>query len=262
MTPISRRLSLGLFGAATLVPTVAAAAPRSRLIDGPWRQFGSSGDPDHGAWARILDRGITRGSDGIARFNYRATAKREVDAYVTAMTRVDPTTLNSSAAFAYWANLYNAITVQVVLANFPVGSIRDIGGGLFSAGPWRTKLVEVAGRPLSLDDIEHGILRPVWQDPRVHYAVNCAALGCPDLAPRPFTAARLAALLDAGARAYGIHPRGVTVSAEGLVLSSIYDWFRADFGGSAAGVVAHLRQYALPELSAALDAGAHSAASV
>jgi hypothetical protein len=76
--------------------------------------------------------------------------------------------LTAPAAIAYWTNAYNAVTVQVVLARWPLRSIRAISGGLFAPGPWREKLFPVAGTVLSLDDIEHGILRPVWREPRVH----------------------------------------------------------------------------------------------
>jgi hypothetical protein len=106
---------------------------------------------------------------------------------------------------------------------------------------------------MSLDDIEHGTMRPTFRDPRVHYAVNCASIGCPNLRPRAFTAARLEAELDDAARAFVNHPRGVSVLADGrLRVSSIYHWFREDFGGDDAGVIAHLRRHAAPPLATRL----------
>jgi hypothetical protein len=89
----------------------------------------------------------------------------------------------------------------------------------------------------------------VFKDPRVHYAVNCASVGCPNLQPEAFTAAKLESLLDAGARAYVNHPRGVTVSADGVRVSSIYSWFKADFGDNDAAVLKHLGKYAKPDLA-------------
>jgi hypothetical protein len=143
-----------------------------------------------------------------------------------------------------------------VLDHDPVDSIRDIdiSPGWFADGPWGKKLITVDGSDLSLDDIEHRILRPIWRDPRVHYAVNCAALGCPNLRPRPFTADRLDRMLTEGARAYVNHPRGARMTDDGLVVSSIYVWFQADFGGDDAGVIAHLKRYAKPGLAADLGA--------
>lgn len=146
------------------------------------------------------------------------------------------------------------MTVKTVLEHYPVDGIRDIdiSPGLFADGPWGKELVEVAGEPLSLDDIEHRILRPIWRDPRVHYAVNCAALGCPNLAPRAFTAANTEAQLEAAARAYVNHPRGVMARRGKLVVSSIYIWFKADFGNTDPGVISHLKAYARPDLAARL----------
>lgn len=255
MIALSRRAFVASSVAlAALSAAPVAAAQRATLIDRRWARFGNAGDPDHGAWDGILRRHLTLGQDGIARFNYRGADLTRVSAYVASLQAVDPATLNSNAAYAYWVNLYNAQTVKVVMENYPVRSIRDIGGGVFARGPWRDKAVTVAGQALSLDDIEHGILRPVWRDPRVHYAVNCASLGCPNLAPRAFTAGRLAQMLEDGARTYINHPRGARIANGRLIVSSIYNWFREDFGGSDAGVLAHLRSYAVPPIAGQLTA--------
>ena len=85
---------------------------------------------------------------------------------------------------------------------------------------------------MSLDDIEHRILRPIWRDPRIHYAVNCASIGCPDLFPEAITAANADAYLTRGARDYINDPRGAVVTGGRLTVSSIYKWFREDFGGT------------------------------
>ncbi len=256
MTQITRRALLAgatATIAASTAPRRAHAAAAARLIDARWRQFGGGSGPDHGAWDRILGQHRRLGSDGIARFDYAAADKATVAGYVQTLVAADPATMTATAAFCYWANLYNAVTVNLVLDAYPVSSIRKIGGGLLNRGPWRSKIVRVAGAELSLDDIEHGILRPVWRDPRVHYAVNCAALGCPNLSARAFIPGRLAAQLDAGARTYVNHPRGAQVTNGRLVASSIYDWFQADFGGSDAGVLTHLRQHADAPLADALQ---------
>ena len=104
------------------------------------------------------------------------------------------------------------------------------------------------GVALSLNDIEHRILRPIWRDPRIHYAVNCAALGCPNLRMTAFTGANADEVLDRAARDYVNHPRGVTIRDGSLVVSSIYIWFQEDFGAGAMDVIAHLKRYAGPEL--------------
>ena len=116
------------------------------------------------------------------------------------------------------------------------------------------KLLQVEGEPISLNDIEHRILRPIWRDPRLHYAISCASLGCPNLEQVAFTPENTATLLDSGARAFVNHPRGVRFADDDeLVLSTIYDWFDEDFGGNEAGVLAHIQQFANPELRKQLD---------
>jgi len=113
-------------------------------------------------------------------------------------------------------------------------------------------VITVAGKSLSLDNIEHGILRPIWHDPRIHYAVNCASLGCPNLQPLAFTADNGDKLLDQGSKSYINHARGVSLKNGRLAVSSIYHWFKTDFGGTDRGVIRHLRQYAEPALAKSL----------
>ncbi|WP_416897592.1 MAG: DUF547 domain-containing protein [Minwuia sp.] len=235
----------------------AAAAPEAELWP-RWIPEGQAGDVDHSVWARFLNRHLSIGGDGIARIGYGAVdaaSRRSLDAYVEALTHVDPVGLARAAAMTYWINLYNALTVKVVLDHYPVTSIRDIdiSPGLFANGPWGAKLVRIGGEELSLDDIEHRILRPIWRDPRVHYAVNCASIGCPNLQAEPFTAGRLDAQLDAAARDFINHPRGADFTDDGLTVSSIYEWFADDFGGADEAVIAHLKLYAAPALAARLE---------
>ncbi|MEM1343622.1 MAG: DUF547 domain-containing protein, partial [Pseudomonadota bacterium] len=150
------------------------------------------------------------------------------------------TTLSRDEQFAYWVNLYNAATIALILDNYPLESIRDIGSGLFENGPWDRAVATIEGRTLTLNDIEHGILRPVWNEPRLHYAVNCAALGCPSLEARPWTAAGLDARLSAAEASFIADPRGVRLEGGELVLSKIWLWFREDFAPEEAGVLARL----------------------
>jgi hypothetical protein len=217
---------------------------------------------DHSAWDGLLKTYVKPGPDGLNRVDY-AAFKRDGHAqlknYIAKLEAVDPATLTRPEQFALLANLYNAKTVDIVLDHYPVKSIKDIslGGGLlgvFTGGPWKAKVLKVKGVELSLDDIEHGILRPVFKDPRIHYAVNCASVGCPNLGTEAFTGAKLDAQLDAAARAYVNSPRAVDPQLDGLAVSSIYDWYQTDFGDSEEGVLAHIRQYADPSLVTALQA--------
>ena len=212
---------------------------------------------DLAAWDALLGRVVVAGADGINRVDYRALAGGEAAALrqvMDGLAAVPVSSLGRDQQLAYWINLYNAVTLQVVAAHYPVASIRDIdiSPGWFADGPWDAPLVTVEGEALTLNDIEHRILRPVWQDARIHYAVNCASLGCPNLAAEAFRGEAITAQLDAAARAYVNHPRGVSLGDGRVTVSKIYDWFLEDFGGSTAGLLAHLRRHADAELAARL----------
>jgi hypothetical protein len=261
------RTARSILAAATLMLAVSAMPAAAPALAGPeaelWQRW-TAHDPssdrrvDHDAWGALLSVLSREGPDGVRRVDYGAITgetRTKLDRYLETLQAVPVSQLARAEQFAYWVNLYNALTVQVIAEHYPVDSIRDIdiSPGWFSNGPWGAELVTVEGAALSLDDIEHRILRPIWQDPRIHYAVNCASIGCPDLAPDPWTSEGLDARLDAAARAYVNHPRGARVEDDGgLVVSKIYSWFIEDFGGSEVGVLDHLRRHADTDLAAAL----------
>ncbi len=210
----------------------------------------------HDDWQAILDGYLHTGDEsGIHLFDYAGLKASEADHarlrnYLESLQALDPREYRRDEQMAYWINFYNALTIEVVLTEYPVDSIRDISRSLIPLqGPWGDARAQLLGRDLTLDNIEHDILRPIWKDPRIHYAVNCASIGCPNLAPMAFTADALEAMLDQGARDYVNHPRGVELMDEAFgVASSIYTWFAEDFGGDEAGVIAHILEYAEPEL--------------
>jgi hypothetical protein len=211
----------------------------------------------HDPWNRFLASYVSEDAQGINRVAYgrvSETDRRALANYIDRLASTEISDYPQAEQLPYWINLYNALTVKVVLDHYPVASIRDIdiSPGLFADGPWGKELVSIEGVAVSLDDIEHRILRPIWQDPRIHYAVNCAAVGCPDLQTEAFTAANTEALFDEGARAYVNDPRGVQLAGGQLIVSSIYAWFEEDFA-KAGGVLAHLQRYAEPGLAAQLD---------
>jgi hypothetical protein len=259
---IAAATAAGMAGAGLL----AARPARAQLFGAPepdlWPRW-QAHDPastavvDHSAWTGLLGRHVRASPDGVNRVDYRAfeSDRAALDDYVATLAGIPVSDYGRDEQFAYWVNLYNALTVQVVLDHYPVDSILDIdiSPGWFSSGPWGADLVEVEGRPLTLDDIEHRILRPIWRDERVHYAVNCASIGCPNLRRRAFAGDRLEAMLRAGATDYVNHPRGAQVRDGGLRVSSIYVWFQEDFGNSDSGVIRHLRSHAAPEKAGRLN---------
>lgn len=233
-----------------VVSTSAYGAPVANL----WPRW-QANDPaslvtvDHVDWDLILQRYVDAGHpSGIYRFKYSSVSPKDQQAlknYLQKMQDVKVSGLNRQEQKAFWINLYNALTVDVILDHYPVKSIRDIdlSPGLFRTGPWDAKLLKIEGQDISLNDIEHRILRPIWQDNRIHYAVNCASIGCPNLQPQAYSSQNLEMLLEKAARQYINHPRGVTFDRNRLQVSSIYFWFQKDFGKSEKDVIKHLKAY-------------------
>lgn len=253
---LTRLLMVFLF---TAFAGSAHAAPKAKL----WERWtghdaASKAVIDHAPWDRFLKSYLVVGQDGVNRVTYKQVAKphkRALDAYVDRLAATPISKYNRGEQLAYWINLYNALTVRVILKHYPVESILKIGisPGWFSVEPWGKKLIRVEGQEVSLDDIEHRILRPIWRDPRIHYAVNCASIGCPNLRATAYTGATADGALTAAAKEYINHPRAVTLRKDGAYVSSIYKWFRDDFGGDDAGVLAHMRKYAAPPLAKKLS---------
>lgn len=243
-----------LLGSALMALSLTAlAAPKAEL----WERWSAHSQNKvgigHKEWDDFLGHYLKAASDGIGRLAYGAVTPADraaLGAYLRRLQDVPITKFSRAEQRAYWINLYNATTVNVVLDHYPVKSIQriNISPGWFSRGPWQKKLLTIEGEKISLDDIEHRILRPIWRDPRLHYALNCASVGCPNLPPRAFSAGNTEGQLENGARAYVNHVRGAWIDAGRLRVSSIYVWFMSDFGGNDAGVIAHLKKYAEPLL--------------
>ncbi|WP_255554981.1 DUF547 domain-containing protein [Moritella sp. 24] len=214
-------------------------------------------DVDHSQWQYILTRYLitSKNNTQINLFNYQHVTKadkRILKQYLARLQQIDPLQHSKIQQQAYWINLYNALTVQLILDNYPVKSITKLGKRFFSFGPWDDDAAVINGKTLSLNDIEHEILRPIWQDPRIHYAVNCASYGCPNLSATVFTGNNTEQLLTAGAYAYINHPRGVKIKGGDLEISSIYKWYSEDFGDDDNALIEHLKRYANPRLKQAL----------
>lgn len=235
--------------------TYLSAAPKADL----WPVWQDHADVatftvDYSPWKQFLDKHLTVNEGSVNLVDYENVTQEErvvFDKYITELQQVSVSKLTPAQQKAYWINLYNAGTAKVILDHYPVDSILDIdiSPGWFSNGPWDKKLFNIEGMAVSLNDIEHRILRPIWRDPRTHYALNCASIGCPDLQPEPFTPENMEDLLEHAARGYISHPRGARLSNGKLTVSSIYVWFKEDFGGTDKSIIQHLMQYADAQLA-------------
>jgi Protein of unknown function, DUF547 len=210
---------------------------------------------DHGDWDAFLVRYLRIGAEGVHRVAYgevRPSDRALLEGYIAQLAGLPISDYDRAEQMAYWINLYNALVVRLVVEHYPIASIRDVGGPP-GAGPWRQELVRIEGIPLSLYDIAHRILRPIWRDPRVHYALSCGAVGCPNLQPEPFEADHLEQQLSEAALAYVNHSRCIRIEGDQLGLSSMYRWYQDDFGGTERDVINHLMAYAEPELAMKLQ---------
>lgn len=223
----------------------AHAAPKSDL----WPFWNQSNEADqrtisHQTWQSLLDQYLkVKGQDHLFDYaNVSAKDKARLNRYIQQLTQLDPRTFNQAQQLSYWVNLYNALTVQLILKNYPVSSITKLGG-FFSFGPWDQKITTIAGQSLSLNDIEHRILRPIWQDPRIHFVVNCASLGCPNLPLKALTANNSAQIFNEAAIAYLNQAKGVDIKGKTLVLSKIFDWYRDDFGRDQQAMLNYIQSY-------------------
>jgi hypothetical protein len=226
-------------------------------------------DHNHAAWDALLKKHVRWLPDGKqSRVDYagfakdRAELKRVLDSY-SAVPKADFEPWPQAQRMAFLINAYNAFTVEAILAKYPdLKSIRELG--LFNRGPWKNEFFTLLGARRHLDWIEHEQLRPLYADPRVHAAVNCASIGCPALRDEAFTASKLESQLEDGMlRFLGDRTRNRVRDGK-LEVSAIFKWFREDFERGQKGfskVEDVLARYAMqltdkPEEQAALKARA------
>jgi hypothetical protein len=193
---------------------------------------------DNAVYAGLLKAHVKDG-----RVDYTAFKKDEaiLDRYLSQLEKVDPGQLDRAERMAFYINAYNAWTIKLILKNYPgVKSIKDLGS-LFKS-PWKKKFVRINGKTITLDNIEHDILRPVFKDPRVHFAVNCASVSCPPLKDKPFTGADLDRQLESAAIGFINDSHSNYIKGDTLYISRIFKWFKEDFGNDILGYVrAHAR---------------------
>jgi hypothetical protein len=181
---------------------------------------------DYGTYAELLQAHVR---DGVVDYAGFKADEARLDDYLARNGRVNPESLSREDRFAYYINAYNAWTIKLILTGYPgVKSIKDLGGLLQS--PWKKPFVKIDGRTLTLDEIEHSILRPQFKDARVHFAIVCASKGCPPLIAQPYRGA----VLD-----------------DRFEVSSIFKWFGEDFGN----LFDFYIRYAQGDLKQALQSG-------
>lgn len=191
---------------------------------------------DQSAWDSLLKEHVTPLRNGQAtQVDYAAFAADHgrLKEYLTSVSAVAPAEFDRwdrSSQLAFLINAYNAFTVELVLTGYPdIGSIKDLGS--FLRSPWKKRFIQLLGETRSLDDIEHGLIcgSGRYAEPRIHFAVNCASVGCPALRPEAFVGERLDAQLEDATRAFLTDRTRNRLDGKVLKVSSIFKWYRGDF---------------------------------
>lgn len=234
-----------------LVSTSIFAATPAKMIEF-WNDFeeDSQMQVDHSRLQSLFDEYLDdQHSSGIYRFDYEAVTpgdRQKLKAYLDYLQLMDPRQLNRAEAKAFWVNLFNAVTLDAILddyASSPVESIRDVRSGMFTPGPWERKSVTLLTKELSLEQIQNGVLRAIWQDPRIHFALVYASLGSPNMPKTVLDGDNNEALLNEWQDAFLKHSRAVRVENDEIVLSRIFDWYDTDFAQDREGLLRYLSQY-------------------
>jgi hypothetical protein len=213
---------------ATAVPSLAGAGKRV----------------DHTAWQALLTKYVD--AKGLVDYRtWKAADRPALDRYLQGLAKVDPATLaDTPERLAFWINAYNALTIKGMLKFHPTPSIKKHTAVLWGFHFWDDVRLQVGGTERSLDHIEHQILRKL-DEPRIHFAIVCASMSCPRLRNTAYTGPTLEAQLAAAAREFFADRRHfrVTGSSTTVHASSILKWFREDFGGTDAKLLAFARKW-------------------
>ncbi|AWN72643.1 DUF547 domain-containing protein [Legionella anisa] len=203
----------------------------------------------HKLWQDFLNRRIVTNEENINLVDYTHMTQTDLNLlkdYLKSMSEVNINNYNRDEQLAYWINVYNALTVQIIANYYPVTSVQEINisPGLFSIGPWGANLITIKNTTLTLDDINNRIIRAIWNDPRTHYAVNNGTIGAPNLSRKIYQGKLIEEQLNQAASTYINSLRGVNVIEGKLIISKLYDWYEEDFGGTKHDVIFHLLQFA------------------
>lgn len=201
---------------------------------------------DNSIYARLLDQHVKKN-----RVDYDGFKRGEalLDRYLAILSATDVNRLSHNEKFAFYINAYNAFTIKLVLTKYPgINSIKEIGS--FFSNPWSKKFISLDGQTVSLDTIEHEFLRPLFKDPRIHFAINCASKGCPPLLNQPYEGETLEVQLNTMTRTFINDPKRTFLKGSTLFVSKIFKWFEEDFNDAP---LLFIRQYATDEFKKKLD---------
>ncbi|MBC7778166.1 MAG: DUF547 domain-containing protein [Phycisphaerae bacterium] len=207
------------------LPAIAVGKGGHHQITFTRRSLDEGGSPNHKSFDSLLQKHVS--DAGTVDYKGLKADKATLDAYCQLLS-VNPVqeTWAKAEKMAYWINAYNAFTLKLIVDNYPTKSILNFDGGK----TWDVRRIKIGDKKYSLNNIENDILRPQFKDPRIHFAINCAAKSCPPLWNHAYTAENLETSLEARAQAFVNNPKFNTLTATRAQVSKIFDWYGADFG--------------------------------
>lgn len=204
---------------------------------------------NHDQWTTLLKKHVT----DTGKVNYKGFMQdsESFKAYLSALSsHVPGNNWSQDEKLVYWINAYNAFTIKLIIDNYPLKSIKNIGDGLpMIDSPWDIKFFKIGDQDFDLNTIEHEILRKQFNEPRIHFAINCASFSCPIIRNEAFEVTRIDQQLNEQASNFINNIHKNKIDARNTKLSKIFDWFQSDFGGEAS-LLKFIKQYA-PSLNEA-----------
>ena len=206
---------------------------------------------DHRSFDQLLKKHVT--AQGLVSYKGFQTDEKQFNQYLALLSSTPPAaTWSKPEQMAYWINAYNAYTIRLILNYYPVQSIKDIGTKIqipLVSTPWAAKFITIGGETMSLDHIEHNILRKQFNDPRIHFALVCAALTCPRLRNEAYTAAQLDRQLDEQGRDFLNNPAKNNIRPTQAQLSRYFDWYKGDWNKDGQSVVKWVNRYSKTKIN-------------
>jgi hypothetical protein len=253
-----KRLTKLLLIAAALVLTagslaaLAFASGHLNPVSAPaFHKFAAGAPVDHAAFDRLLKKHVN--DKGLVDYKGFKADEKEFNQYLATLSKNAPAANWSKAEqMAYWINAYNAYTIRLILNHYPLESIKDIGSKIkipFVTTPWAAKFFSIGGEKMSLDNIEHGILRKKYNDPRIHFALVCASISCPRLRNEAFTATKLNDQLDDQGRDFLNNPTKNKIGKTEAKLSKYFDWYKGDWGDNGQSVAKWVNKYSTTKMN-------------
>lgn len=221
---------------------------RGDAVDLDYMTSADSPAIQHHAWTELLNQHITEA--GLVNYQGFIQDSLLLNSYLAQVSQNPPSAnWTESEQLAYWINAYNAFTVKLIIKHYPLSSIKDIADGLpMINSPWDIKFFKIGNSDFDLNTIEHEILRKEFNEPRIHFAINCASISCPKLRNEAFSAEMLDGQLDEQARQFINDPQNNILLESGMKLSKIFDWFKNDFIRSQM-LPAYLQKFTSAEIS-------------